>query len=88
MQKLTPKLQQTLIQIHRFQAEYGYMPSYAEMAMMVSGNPKSVGKTQYRVDRLIQLGYLDADYNTARSLNFAQHIEFQGQKIPVLGTCN
>lgn len=88
MQKLTPKLQYTLIEIHKFQSEHGYMPSYVEMAILFGGNPRSVGATQFRIDRLVESGYLNADSHDARSLKFAQHIEFQGQKIPVLGTCN
>jgi SOS-response transcriptional repressor LexA len=89
MQKLTPKLQNTLIQIHEFQYKHRYMPSYAEMAVLISGNPRSVGATQYRIDRLVELGYLDSHCSSkARSLKFNQHIEFQGQKIPVLGACN
>jgi SOS-response transcriptional repressor LexA len=89
MQKLTPKLQKTLIQIHEFQCKYGYMPSYAEMAVLISGNSRSIGTAQYRIDRLVELGYLDSDCSSkARSLKFTKHIEFQGQKVPVLGTCN
>jgi SOS-response transcriptional repressor LexA len=89
MQKLTPKLQNTLIQIHEFQCKHGYMPSYAEMAVLISNNPRSVGATQYLIDRLVKLGYLNSHCSSeARSLKFAKHIEFQGQKIPVLGTCN
>lgn len=87
MQELTPKLQETLIQIHKFQSEHGYMPSLRELALSM-GNPRSIGTTQYRIHRLIMLGYINAYCSTARSLEFAQHIEFQGQKIPVLGTCN
>jgi SOS-response transcriptional repressor LexA len=89
MQKLTPKLQNTLIQIHEFQCKHGYMPSHSEMAVLISGNPRSVGATQYRIDRLVELGYLNSHCSSeARSLKFNKHIEFQGQKIPVLGTCN
>jgi SOS-response transcriptional repressor LexA len=89
MQKLTPKLQDTLIQIHEFQCKHGYMPSYAEMAVLDSNNPRSVGATKYWIDRLVELGYLNSHCSSeARSLKFNQHIEFQGQKIPVLGTCN
>jgi SOS-response transcriptional repressor LexA len=89
MKELIPKLQETLIQIHKFQSQHGYMPSYSEMAILVSGNPRSVGETQFRIDRLVELGYLSIDCSSkARSLKFANHIEFQGQKIPVLGMCN
>jgi SOS-response transcriptional repressor LexA len=89
MQKLTPKLQNMLIQIHKFQSEHGYMPSYAEMAVLISGNPRSFGTAQCRIDRLVKLGYLNSHCSSeARSLKFAKHIEFQGQKIPVLGICN
>jgi SOS-response transcriptional repressor LexA len=89
MQELTPKLQNTLIQIHEFQRKHGYMPSYPEMAILFSNNPRSVGATQYLINRLVKLGYLNSHCSSeARSLKFAKHIEFQGQKIPVLGTCN
>jgi hypothetical protein len=87
MQELTPKLQETLIQIHKFQIEYGYMPSHSDLALLISGNRRSVGATQARLDRLVEMGYLIKNTN-ARSLKFSQHIEFQGQRIPVLGTCS
>lgn len=88
MQKLTPKLQETLIQIHKFHSKHGYMPSYAEIAVSIGGNALLVGTVQHRIHRLIRLGYLNAYHNKARSLEFAEHIEFQGQKIPILGTCD
>lgn len=85
MLKLTPIQQETLLTIHKFRSENGYMPTFRELA---DARGTQIYPCQYQVERLIDAGYLNAPDNRPRGFEFTRTIEYQGLKIPVLGVCN
>jgi SOS-response transcriptional repressor LexA len=89
-QQLKPALQETLLVIHQLKASKKYMPTLREIATKLD---LSLYATQMRVDKLSESGYLKIDppasfRSTSRTMSFPKTIEYQGQSIPVLGTCD
>lgn len=86
MKKLTVKQQETLLAIHNLRARHGYTPTLREL--MSELRLLSTASVQLRVKNLIEHGYINRPNSNDRSLEFTQHIEFEGVKVPVLGVCD
>lgn len=67
--ELTQAQQDTLMAIHKFRSEKGYMPTYRDLAKERS---ICVSYATQLVDRLIAKGYLNAPNNRPRSFEFSK----------------